>query len=57
MKYSLYAVLLVLLLAVTKASIKFAHNLASDVYQRKLREKRQRGAQLWLKKIFMQHLK
>lgn len=41
MKESLYALLLVLLLVVTKASIKIAHNLASEVQQRKLREKRQ----------------
>lgn len=45
-KESLYALLLVLV--VTKESIKIAHNLASEVYQRKLKEKRDReGTQPW----------
>lgn len=47
-KESLYALLLVLWLVVTKESIKIAHNLASEVYQRKLKEKRDReGTQPW----------
>lgn len=47
MKESLYALLLVLLFAVTKASIKIADNLASEVYQRKLRRKGRDETQLW----------
>ncbi len=40
MKESLYALPLVLLLVVTKASIKIAHNLASEVHQREKTERK-----------------
>lgn len=56
-KESLYALLLVLWLVVTKESIKIAHNLASEVYQRKLKEKRQRRNPALAHKCPMEHEK
>lgn len=47
MKESLYALLLVLLLVVTKASIKIAHNLASEVHQGEKTERKPAVAHKW----------